>query len=312
MENTKGNELAKVLYYYGFISNANTSEQKIVCPFHNDINPSMKVDLIKNSWICFGCGLNGDAIKFVRYAEKELSEMESLKKYYKILKSKKTAHIKLGMRIKERKKNIQQDLIEAKDYYYCLSKIDWKNNDTQEVIEARDYMKKRGFTENALNSCKAKITYNEHYGLIFPMLDNGEFKGWVCRTMLPSIEKKRKYLYNTGFSRATTLVGTYNDKSDLYLVEGYMDMLKFKQFGIRNVAALLGWKISNEQILKLKAKGIKRIISALDNDECGKKGSAELSKHFEVKRFCYLRKVKDPGDMTKELFEKMNKKTKGE
>lgn len=35
---------------------------KIVCPFHNDKNPSMKVD---SRFHCFGCGEDGDVIDFV-------------------------------------------------------------------------------------------------------------------------------------------------------------------------------------------------------------------------------------------------------
>lgn len=32
------------------------------CPFHDDRNPSMKLD---NRFHCFGCGADGDAIDFV-------------------------------------------------------------------------------------------------------------------------------------------------------------------------------------------------------------------------------------------------------
>ena len=35
----------------------------IRCPFHNDINPSMKVD--DDHYHCFGCGAHGDVIGFV-------------------------------------------------------------------------------------------------------------------------------------------------------------------------------------------------------------------------------------------------------
>ena len=34
-----------------------------VCPFHNDKNPSMKVD---KRFHCFGCGADGDVINFVQ------------------------------------------------------------------------------------------------------------------------------------------------------------------------------------------------------------------------------------------------------
>ena len=121
--------------------------------------------------------------------------------------------------------------------------------------------------------------------------------------------KNDKYLYNEGFSRATTLVGDYGTKDYVFVVEGYMDRLKFVQFGEDNVVAILGWKMSLQQIQKLKDRGITKVISALDNDECGRKGTKFLEQHFEVTRFKYLKGIKDPGDMTQELFDKMFKKT---
>lgn len=41
------------------------------CPFHNEKTPSFTVDSVKKFYHCFGCGVGGDAIKFVM-------EMESL------------------------------------------------------------------------------------------------------------------------------------------------------------------------------------------------------------------------------------------
>ena len=46
------------------------------CPFHNDKNPSMKVD---TRYHCFGCGADGDAIDFVS-TYYGLSAIESAKK----------------------------------------------------------------------------------------------------------------------------------------------------------------------------------------------------------------------------------------
>ena len=88
-----------------------------------------------------------------------------------------------------------------------------------------------------------------------------------------------------------------------------MDRLKFLQYGENNVVAILGWKASNEQIKKLKDKGITKIISALDNDRPGKKGTEYLKKFFDVTRFTYLKGVKDPGDMNQQMFNKMYNKT---
>ena len=51
MENAS-NDLAKVLLYYGCIENADCEEQKIVCPFHEDVEPSMIVNLKKGNFFC--------------------------------------------------------------------------------------------------------------------------------------------------------------------------------------------------------------------------------------------------------------------
>lgn len=311
-EHEQGTKLAKVLWYYNLIPSAASLSQKIVCPFHKDVNPSMIVNLEDGSWFCFGCNLAGDAIKFVKLMEAQhngLNDLQAYRKYLQILKSDKCSNIEINPSLKLRKP-LQRDLYnEAYDYYHGLRKVNWKESDESEVVSARDYMRRRGFGPRTLIKCGAKITYNNNYGLIFPMLDNGKFKGWVCRTMIKSIEEKRKYLYNEGFSRATTLVGTYGAKDYVFVVEGYMDRLKFVQFGEDNVVAILGWKMSHEQIQKLKKRGITKVISALDNDDCGKKGTEFLKKHFEVTRFTYLKGVKDPGEMTQESFDRMLKRT---
>lgn len=304
-----GKELAKVLYYFGYIPDVSSSEYKIVCPFHNDLNPSMIVDIEKGNFFCFGCGVSGDAYNFVDNVYKKENGLQSLLRFFKILKSDKVEAIKFNHRIKTKKQS--QELYDvAHDYYYGLSSVDWQSENTFEVKGSRMYMTKRGFEPKTLNYINAKITYNKSYPIIFPMLDNGEFKGWVCRTTLPDIEKKRKYLYNEGFLRRTTVVGNYGSKNYVFIVEGYMDRLKFVQYGEDNVIAILGWKMSKEQENKLKSKKITHVISALDNDPCGEKGTDYLKMIFKkVTRFCYETGVKDPGEMTKESFKRMYKKT---
>lgn len=307
---SEGDNLAKVLWYYNLLpSNMYSLNPKIVCPFHNDDRPSMLINLRKGNWYCFGCAKSGDARKFVRLMNPKLNDLQALKEYQRILKSKKVSTIKIHNVPKVHRATNKQLYDEAYDYYHGLSKIDWEIDTSKEVLDALIYMVKRGFSSKTLNKCKAKITYNKSYGIIFPMLDNGKFKGWVCRTMVKEVEQVRKYLYNEGFSRANTLVGNYGSKDYVFVVEGYMDRLKFVQNGEENVVAILGWKMSQEQEQKLRAAGIKYIISALDNDECGRKGTKYLKTKFEVVRFCYLKGIKDPGDMNQENFDKMYRRT---
>lgn len=314
--NEAATQLAKVLWYYNLIPTPNVTKYKIVCPFHGDINPSLLLDFEEGSWFCFGCNRSGNAERFVKEMEKKynnLNDLQACKKFYEILRSEKCSNIQIDYtEISSQSKSSRQLYDEAYDYYHGLRKVRWLHDEVEEVINAKEYMVSRGFSPSTLNKCRAKVTYNAFYGLIFPMMDNNKFRGWVCRTMRKDIEKKRKYLYNEGFSRATTVVGQYGTKDYVFVVEGYMDRLKFIQYGEDNVVAILGWKMSKQQEDKLKAAGIKHIISALDNDECGRKGTRYLERIFgvtNVVRWKYLKGIKDPGDMESDTFDRMYQKT---
>lgn len=310
MENNEGSNLAKILWYYNLLPDMSSPNPKIICPFHHDARPSMLVNLQEGNWYCFGCARSGDAKKFVKLMNPRLNDLQALSKYQKILKSDKVSGLNIEAIPKRTRIASKQLYDEAYDYYHGLAKVNWRSPDaSQEVSDALSYMGQRGFDANTLNKCKAKVTYNKSYGLIFPMLDNGKFRGWVCRTMVKKIEQERKYLYNEGFSRASTLVGSYGTKDYVIVVEGYMDRLKFVQNGVDNVVAILGWKMSSEQEQKLRDAGVKYIISALDNDDCGRRGTKYLQARFKVTRFCYLKGIKDPGDMTQITFDKMYSRT---
>lgn len=296
-----GDALAKVLHYYNYSS----CDEKIVCPFHEDIYPSMQVNYDTGSCFCYGCQKSYDTLSFVKQIDGISDDLKACIKLAHIMKTKKVSKIK-AKKITVKRSDNKQMLTEAKDYYFNLKTINWYEEDSEEL----NYMLKRGFKRSTLEMCKAKYTYNHSYSLIFPMFDNDEFKGWVCRTTLKTIEKRRKYLYNEGFSRATTLCGTYSKKKVVVICEGYMDMLKFKQFGLKNVVAILGWKITAEQIAKLKKMGITHVISALDNDECGRKGTAYLKNFFKVTEFEYPAGIKDAGDMNQKQFNIAFNKTK--
>lgn len=294
------NELAKVVHYYSLLEEQGS--YKVVCPFHDDVNASLKINLEDNSFYCFGCNVSGDAFKFVKLMNKKLDDLQAYRLYLKILNSRRTVHLRHKLVIKP--VDNKQATIEAMDYYNGLSMTNWR----KEQSDVKEYLKKRGFNPYALSLAKAKINYNYAYPVIFPMYDNGEFKGWVCRTTDKEVEKKRKYLYNSGFSRRSTLVGDYKSKT-VVIVEGYMDWLKMRQFGLKNVVAILGWKITSNQIEKLKNAGVEIVISALDNDTCGRNGTAYLRKCFNVVQFFYPEGVKDPGEMDENMFSYCKTKT---
>lgn len=306
-----GDRLAKVLFYYGFIEDDKISEGKIICPFHEDINPSLIYNLEEGSWYCFGCGESGTAVEFVEkmLVYQERNTMYTMRELYNILRSKRARTIKMAKRT-ARKHDYDDELIRADNFYNGLLKTQWGTNSSDESLFIIDYMAQRGFMPEHLKKYGGKYTYSEFYPLVFPITDNGEFRGYVCRAInQPELEKKRKYLYNYGFRRELTLCGDYEVGSTVFIVEGFMDMLKLKTFGIKNVVAILGWKITQTQVEKLRQAKINNVICCLDNDHAGDKGYIELCKHFRVLKFQYEDGINDPGEMSKNDFQRQLKKS---
>lgn len=305
-----GKELAKVLIYYGLIADVVSSDFNILCPFHEDINPSMRICLADGSFFCFGCEAKGNALDFVKKVHPELNELQACVLLEQILNSDEVKTLNMKYRKKRRLQN-KQALNEAHDYYYGLRSVDWNNIHTKEEHEVLQYMKRRGFDERALNIAQCRTNYNIAYPFLFPILDNGEFKGWVGRTMNKYVEKKRKYLYNDGFRKRDTLCGNYEQNKVVFICEGFMDYLSLRTRGhLKNVVAILGWHISDEQVKKLKDKGITTVVSALDNDKAGNKGTEYLKQFFHVIRFAYPEGIKDAGEMSEQQLKTAIRRTR--
>ena len=278
-------DFAKVLYYYGLIGSNVYDKVKVICPFHEDYKPSMMIDLEKETFYCFGCGKRGNVVDFIREVE-GCDNLKAMRKCASIINNKAVKHLNIFYQPKKSKKEC---LRLAKLYYYTLDQNTWK-----EGTPTCKYMLNRGFTPDTLIDCGVRENDNFPYGVVAPILDNNQFKGYVCRAI---VDSDRKYLYNEGFRRATTLCGNYTRKWVL-ICEGYLDYLKFRQAGINNVVAILGWKATDYQISKLQ-RVTDCVISALDNTETGVKGTQYLEEFFDVVRFKFPGGAKDPGDLDK-------------
>lgn len=290
--------LAKVLFHYNLINNNSYISEtvKIVCPFHEDLNPSLLANLNDDRFYCFGCNKSGNHIDIIKKMEK-CTGIEAIKFANNLLgetqKSDKIFVPKISA-----KPSIEH-LKDAWHYYNTLPVTDWKKlyqefklKKVSVNIKEMEYLARRGFSPTTLMKNQVKINYNNTYEIICPIFDNGKFKGYVCRS---TKQIKRKYLYNAGFSRKNTLLGNYT-KDSVIITEGYFDWLKLKQKGLNNCVAILGWKITDQQISKLQ-KCCKVVISALDNTETGEMGTKRLMEYFQVIKFPFPNSIKDIGEM---------------
>lgn len=289
-----------VLKYYGIFEDQEL--YKIVCPFHGDLNPSMQINLNKSFFYCYGCGIHGSTFELVKAFEPTLNTFEVYRKVAEIVKGN-TGPKNIAASAEpsfKSKASYREGIGLARDFYYNLPKTNWFKVD-EDAFGIKMYMNKRGFKTSTLNKAQAKATYNKLYPIVFPMFDNGIFRGYVMRTDDPQVEGERKYMYCKSFRRKITLAGQYKTDT-VILVEGFLDKLAGNQLGFENIAAILGWKISSEQFEKIKRKKIKKIICGLDNDESGIRGYKYLKRmckeyKISVVRIRYPKNVKDFGDL---------------
>jgi hypothetical protein len=57
--------LTELVQRLGYDLKRRGSEWAIVCPFHEDRNPSLRINASKGTWFCDPCGEGGDVIEFV-------------------------------------------------------------------------------------------------------------------------------------------------------------------------------------------------------------------------------------------------------
>ena len=297
-----------VLKYYGIFEDQEL--YKIVCPFHGDLNPSMQININKSFFYCYGCGIHGSTFELVKAFEPTLNTFEVYRKVAEIVKGN-TVSKNIAASAEpsfKSKASYREGIGLARDFYYNLPKTNWFKVD-EDAFGIKMYMNNRGFKTSTLNKVQAKATYNKLYPIVFPMFDNGVFRGYVMRTDDPNVEGERKYMYNKGFKRMITLPGDYKYHT-VVLVEGFLDMLKAKQIGIKYVVAVLGWKLTGEQLEKLKKAGVKTIICALDNDDAGNKGYKYLKRvcsinKLKLYRLRYPKSMKDMGDVSEVTAERI-------
>lgn len=273
---------AVVLDYYGFLPSYVSSMQfKINCPFHDEFEASMHIYLKNDSFYCFGCDTGGNMIDFIQEYE-DVNRLQAFLKYYRITKDIADNNIEFE------DVNFEQCRKKAKLFYNSLSMPSW------DLIKHHYMIDERGFNQEILKKFRVKINQSSEYPIIIPLMENGEFKGYIQRR---TDGNEPKYLYNDGFQRKKTLIGNY-DECPILVTEGITDLMKAHQFGFTNSVALLGWKASDGHLEKLD-KYATTVISALDNSEKGNEGSKYLKDNFPKRyvRFQYPKEVEDIGEI---------------
>ncbi len=268
-----------------------------VCPFHDDTNPSMSVSREKQIYRCFSCGASGNVFTFLmnynhydfKEAVKELGEKTGVNvsgirinkapnkndKYYEMYDIankyyQNNINTKQGAAARKYLENrkINNEIIKEFEIGLSLSEMD---NLTKILLDKNFSMKELdafGLSINNHDTFINRITFPLYdpeghiVGFSGRIYDNSNLNKYMNTKETP-IFKKGSCLYN--YHRARDYA---RQKKYIIIVEGFMDAIRVSQIGFKNVIALMGTALTEEQISLIK-KLSNNIYLSLDGDQPG-------------------------------------------
>ncbi|MGB1316485.1 MAG: DNA primase, partial [Chitinophagales bacterium] len=284
---------------------------KANCPFHNEKSPSFVVSPSKGIYKCFGCGKSGNSIGFVMEHE-SLNYVEALKylakKYsieieetyqtdeQKLVQSEKDSlfivnefakdtFVKNLMETDEGKsiglsyfkeRGFSEEIIEKFQLGYTTEQSTFTTLALKKTYKL-DILKKAGLT-----SRKEGSKYDFFRGrVMFPIHSiSGKVLGFGGR-ILKDDKKQAKYVNTSDteiYNKSKILYGIHfaknaiRNKQEVFLVEGYTDVISLFQAGIENVVASSGTSLTPDQV-KLVKRYTENIVLLFDGDNAGIKAA---------------------------------------
>lgn len=296
-----------------------------LCPFHNEKTPSFTVSPDKQIYHCFGCHNGGNIFKFLMEYEK-ISFIEAVQELAGKLGIQ-LEYEDAGSIEKQSEQEILYEINTLAARYFSDNLLHSDEGETAREYFAKRKIKHQtirafglGYSlparDNFVDFANAKKIdlekavylgligrnndgrlYDKFSGrIIFPLFSpNGRVVAFAGR-ILDKREKAAKYLNSPESSvyiKGRTLYGLFLTKDDIrkrdkaILVEGYMDLISLYQNGIKNVVAVSGTALTEDQVLLL-SRYTKNVVLLFDADTAGIKASMRsiellLKRDMEIK-----------------------------
>lgn len=279
-----------------------------LCPFHNEKTPSFTVYPENGSFYCFGCGVGGDVITFVRRME-NLDYIEAVKQladragmalpedgYDDTLAKKRTAVLAAN---RAAAKFFHSQLFTDRGRHALNYFLD--RGLTMETIRhfglgfapddwraLKNHLNEQGFDDVLLESANllrrsdknGKVSYYDNFRnrVMFPIIDpRGNviaFGGRVLDDSKPKyINTSDTLVYKKSNGVFALNFAKNGNDGKLIIAEGYMDVIALHQAGFTNAVACLGTALTKEQA-NLLSRYADEIILSYDADEAGQKATA--------------------------------------
>jgi DNA primase catalytic core len=287
-----------------------------LCPFHDDRNPSLNIDPVKNVWSCKGaCGEGGDVFLWVMRAEGVSFHhaLELLKRDYAP---------SAGPVVKIATVPKLPPLIDATadDKKLLGTVVDYYNRTLQDSPEAQRYLVKRGLESSEIID-RFKLGYanrslclhlpasnraagdaqrtrlkelgilrnqkpgHEHFNgsLVVPVFNlAGEVVEMYGRKITPNLRAGTPdHTYLPGPHRGVWNEEAFIASKEIILCEALIDALTFWVAGYRNVTASYGVNgFTADHRAAFERHGTERVYIAYDRDEAGDKAAAKLAEEL--------------------------------
>jgi DNA primase len=278
-----------------------------LCPFHSERTPSFTVFPSDGSFYCFGCGVGGNAITFVRRIENlEFTEAVSFLARRAGIRIPETSLQSTGPSYD--KKRFYEMNTKAARFFHRALFADTEDSraalayftETRRLSPATvkhfglgyapsdysfvNYMKKEGYTDEELSlaflcgkSEKGSLYPSFRNRVMFPIIDlAGNVIAFGGRVMDDSLPKYKNSSDTPVFRKGNNLFAlnfAHKHCADrIILCEGYMDVIAMHAAGFPFAVATLGTAIRPEQA-RLISRYTKKVILSYDSDEAGQRAT---------------------------------------
>jgi len=272
-----------VLDHYGLLKGLKKRKDELVgfCPIHDESRYNKKsfcVNTSKNNWHCFSCGAGGNVLDFVAAIENVDIRQAALliQKWFGIIseENRKLAKEKREVEKPKEEKKEPEEMVNP-PLTFELRSLDSKH----------PYLKERGLKEETIKEfglgyCKRGLMKGR---IVIPIHnEKRELIAYAGRYPGDPPEGESKYKFPPKFKKHLVLFNLNRSKDiakkkRLILVEGFFDVFNLWQAGFKNVVALMGTSMSEEQeklIVEILGENGK-IALMFDEDEAGRDGSQD-------------------------------------
>jgi DNA primase len=289
----------EILARYGLAFEAQGGELVGLCPFHEERNPSCRVNPTRGVFHCFGCGAKGSVLDFV--AQKEATSITNA-----------AALVAGWFGIAADGERRRRDLPSCVDASPPPSAVgpsetdcDWEENpplaSPLSLDPTHPYLAARGLSSDIIRIFGLGFSADgEMRGRIaIPIHDHvGRLVAYAGR--FPGIPPDRipRYRFPKGFKKRLALFNIHRvaGESHLVLVEGFFGAIHLYALGIPAVA-LMGTSLSARQQNLLVQSGAVRLTLLLDGDVAGRNAARDIAQaliHRNHVRVAHLLDGKQP------------------